>query len=303
MNRLAAWVLLLFILPWISSCNLYHALGGHWKHAQPVDSSAHFQTNDSSRNQLDSSRIITDTSRLLADTGGHTDTSKNVPLPDTQKQIIPGPILEIWNYQTPFHTFSGKARVHYEGKGENQDISLNIRIERDKQIWISITALGLFEAFRVLITPDTIFAIDRIHKTVQVLPFRDANKILPMAGDFNTLQSLLLGNALRIGLQPMEIVDSNTLVCVRSNGNSSQEIRINKQDSSLIWQMLHAPDASLESSYSDYDRISQRKFSKTRNMVLSNKGDTYIISFDFSTVAFDEPVEMNFVIPEKYERK
>ncbi len=44
-----------------------------------------------------------------------------------------------------YSTFSGKAQMHFENKDQNQDFSGNIRMQKDKNIWASVVALGIAE--------------------------------------------------------------------------------------------------------------------------------------------------------------
>src|ERR1700712_2666111 len=54
-------------------------------------------------------------------------------------------------------TFSAKLKVHYESSdGKDYEFNAFIRLQKDKIIWISINALLGFEAFRAVITPDSV---------------------------------------------------------------------------------------------------------------------------------------------------
>jgi hypothetical protein len=63
------------------------------------------------------------------------------PAIDSLKQAQLQRWLPLWNAQTAYSTFSGRAKVDYEGGGESHELNASIRMERDKRIWISITAL------------------------------------------------------------------------------------------------------------------------------------------------------------------
>ena len=60
-----------------------------------------------------------------------------------------------------FEWFNGKAKVKYVDMTQNRSIKASIRIQKDKQIWMSFSLFGL-ERARVKITPDSIFVINRI---------------------------------------------------------------------------------------------------------------------------------------------
>ena len=140
----------------------------------------------------------TDNSAGKKDTSG-----KNYYGTDTMKTTASlSSMMPLWDRDIAYHTFSGKAKVHYDGKGDQQDFTAFIRMERGKKVWISIVALGLVEALRAQVTPDSVIAIDRIHHTVRALPASEAGKLLPAGFDFASLQRLLIGDVLHGAKKP-----------------------------------------------------------------------------------------------------
>jgi len=97
--------------------------------------------------------------------------------------------------QVNFNTFSGKAKTKLNINGNSNDVTLNIRIERDKRIWVSITAILGVEAARALITPDSILLINRLQGVYLRKPFSYVYKYASSQVNYKTLESLLIGNA------------------------------------------------------------------------------------------------------------
>ena len=262
---------------------------------------------------------VTDTSKVAADTllRDTLNVTSITPVPDSikppvvmtaEKQQQIRDVQPVWQRSLVYTTFSGKAKVHYEGKGDKQDFAANIRIEKDKRIWISITALGLIEVARALITPDTIMMIDRMHKEYRILPFSEAGKLLPIAVEFTTLQNLLVGDVL-------QRKDSITDVLLTADGISieintlqyQQQVTYKKADSSIIQQNLKAGSVavplSLSMQFNDYGLIDDHKFSNSRVIDIQNNQDPYHIEMDFNRADFNQPLEFSFSIPSKYQRK
>ena len=62
-------------------------------------------------------------------------------------------------------TFSAKLKVHYESSdGKDYEFNAFVRLQKDKIIWISINALLGFEAFRAVITPDSVKVLNKLDK-------------------------------------------------------------------------------------------------------------------------------------------
>src|SRR4030095_8865201 len=92
-------------------------------------------------------------------------------------------------------TFSAKLKVHYQGSdGKDYEFNAFVRLEKDKRIWISINALLGIEAFRALITPDSVKVLDKFDKSYQLRSVSYLQEISHLPFEFSTLQSILLGN-------------------------------------------------------------------------------------------------------------
>jgi len=92
-----------------------------------------------------------------------------------------------------FTTFSSKVKVEYsDDKNSRFDFNAFVRMKKDSAIWISIVAALNIEAFRVLITPDSIVIMDKINRTIQRKPLFYLQEITKVPFDYNTLEDLML---------------------------------------------------------------------------------------------------------------
>jgi hypothetical protein len=266
-----------------TSCNLYRRVTG--RKAAAADSSLVI-TRDTTRLSTDSSVVKVDSPATPA--GGA-----------LLQQLLP-----LWTATTAWNTFDGKAKVHYEGKGESHDFTANIRMEKGKSIWVSVTALGFFEAARVLIRPDTIIILDRVNKEARILPYGEASSLIPVQADFASLQNLIIGDALQTGHQPNLAWDTlGTLVLTYSSPDFTQSLQFARTDTLLRFQGIASQTTSVISQYKDWNVTGGRRFANNRILVMSDKGDTHNITLDFSKATFDEAIDMPFTIPDKYSRK
>ncbi len=286
------WLLLLLAvsLSGASSCNIYRRIGGRRQPTPNVDSSL-ITVRDSILSTVDTDivvnsgvpaiqRIATDSGLLMA-------------------------LLPYWNAQTTWNTFNGKAKAHYEGRGEDRDFAVVIRMERGKSVWISVTALGLFEAARVLIRPDSIFILNRLQREVRSIPFADAGSLLPIRADFAALQSLIIGDRLLTGHAPTDAKDTAaTLIISAKDPDFSQSLQFDRQDTLLRFQSIAEGGAFLLAESGDYRRVdSMRRFADKRDIFITDRGEQHVLTLEFSKADFDEAVELPFSIPDKYERK
>jgi len=121
-----------------------------------------------------------------------------------KSQPIKAPKATIKINEIDFEYFQSKAKIDYDD-GTNQFSSpMTIRIRRDSVIWISVNpALGI-EVVRALITPDSIFVIDKIHKDFYALGLNYVKQNFGVELNFKMIQSALIGNL----IEPMKYSDS-----------------------------------------------------------------------------------------------
>src|SRR5471030_172022 len=152
----------------------------------------------------------------------------NAPKPVDEKKVK---LDAIRANQSNFTTFSGKARTKLAFSGSSNEATLNIRIKRDRKIWISVTAIAGIEVARALITPDSILLINRLQGMYVRQPFSYVYKFTGRQVNYKTLESLLTGNAVpellneRAELQP-------------ANGN----IIITGNLQELMYKLIVGPD-------------------------------------------------------------
>ncbi|MBK7967166.1 MAG: DUF4292 domain-containing protein [Bacteroidetes bacterium] len=89
---------------------------------------------------------------------------------------------------------SGKASVKTNQDGNETSFNITLRAKKDSVIWISISPLLGIEVARVMITPDSVMMLDRLHNQYQVNTFEAINKLLQLKVNFEIVQSLLYGN-------------------------------------------------------------------------------------------------------------
>lgn len=91
-------------------------------------------------------------------------------------------------------SMSAKAQLFTEQDGESISANANIIWLRDSVIWVNIKKFGL-EAFRALITPDSIVILNRLENTYAVKTWHQLQQQYGLPAGFDLLQPTLLGQA------------------------------------------------------------------------------------------------------------
>ncbi len=95
-----------------------------------------------------------------------------------------------------FNTLAVKAKAKLDIGGSKNNATMNIRMERGRRIWVSITALAGIEIARALITPDSIKVRNNFQNVYLKQPFSYIHKFTSRKVSFNWLESILSGNTI-----------------------------------------------------------------------------------------------------------
>jgi hypothetical protein len=95
-----------------------------------------------------------------------------------------------------FDYFSAKARLNYIEGGQKLSAIANLRIKYDSLIWISISPGLSIEAFRIKLTSDSVFLLDRLSHNYTKSSYGEFDKFYGLNLNFKWIQAMILGNPL-----------------------------------------------------------------------------------------------------------
>jgi hypothetical protein len=210
-----------------------------------------------------------------------------------------------------FKTFQAKIKVQYEdSRGKQPDVTAYVHILKDSLIWISLHATFLdVEAFRILITKDSVFVLDKLNRQAQLRSIDYLQDITEIPFDFKTLQDLIIGNPV--------YMDSNNVVSYKKTDNNILISTIGKYFKDLLTLsnndnllLLHSKlddvninrNRTADITYDDYDNKTGVNFSTYREITVSEK-NKLDISLYFKQYEFNKDLSISFSIPKNYEIK
>ena len=92
-----------------------------------------------------------------------------------------------------FERVEMKGTMEMENKTEQHSFTFNIRMIKDSIIWMQLKKFGL-EGARVLATKDSLFAVDRLHRTFMKKSWASIQTQMNAPIDFAVLYEILSGN-------------------------------------------------------------------------------------------------------------
>lgn len=205
-----------------------------------------------------------------------------------------------------FSTLNIRASARYEDEKQSQNVTADIKIEKDKQILISVKFLGITMA-KALITPTSVSYYEKIKGTYYEGDFSSLSEWLGTDLDYNKVQNLLIGEAfddLRKGEYTQTIVEN----LIRLEDQKSQKIQkafyldpekylVQKEQISQS-----AENIKLEINYSDTKTFSQGTIPTTLVInALQPKGTTNI-NLNYNNISFNEELSFPYSVPSGYKK-
>ena len=216
--------------------------------------------------------------------------------------------------------FSAKLAVAFKSDKMSESFKMHVRLRKDSAIWISATYYSV-EAARFLITPDTVKFMDRKNSKYFIGDFAYINQKFDVELDFESLQSLILGNSVNISdFEKLKTYPSNGRYHISSIGKRKQKKADKKGDEKAktdiaLTVSLH-PETykvtriimqdfklhkSLKADFEKHQKIDEQLVPKetTLNIVADQNIEATI---EYLKVTMNKPLKFSFTIPEKYEK-
>lgn len=207
-----------------------------------------------------------------------------------------------------FESFSAKVKVDMEDKdGKKSDFNAFLRLQRDSALWVSINvALGI-EAFRVLITPDSVKLLNKLDKLVQVRSVESLQEITRLPFSFTELQNVIIGNPVFNDSNFLSYSSNDLTLSLFGIGTVFKHmLTLNKEKYTVLNSKLDDVDVSRARTclvqYENYQQMNERLFSTLRTISVSEK-TKLTLQLDYKQYAFNEVLTFPFSVPKNYKYK
>ncbi len=204
-----------------------------------------------------------------------------------------------------FNTFSAKVKVDFEGNdGKKSDFNAFIRLKKDSVLWISINAALGIEAFRIMVTPDSVKVLNKLDKVVQLRSVGYLQEVARIPLSFAELQDLIVGNAPYLDSNIVSYKNEGTSISLVSIGKLFKHfLTVSKNDYRIQHSKLDDVDniraRTCDITYGDYQTRNGVVFSTFRKITVSEKSKLDI-EMQFKQFDFNEQLNFPFNIPKNY---
>ncbi len=223
-------------------------------------------------------------------------------------QILPSETIISNNLKNTidFATLVIKANVKYKDDNQTQNVSAEIKIQKNEKISVIVRFLG-FTMAKALITPTTVQYYEKLGGKYFEGDYTTLSKWLGTDLDFDRVQNLFLGKPLN------DLTKDVFLVSILDNFHKLQSVKdttyvknyffesdkflIKKQEFSQVSQ-----NRALQISYPNFQLINEMIL--PLSLIIDAKVDNSNnnITIDYRSVSINEEITFTYAVPDGYER-
>lgn len=214
---------------------------------------------------------------------------------------------------------NAKANVTAKVGDETNSFNINMRMCRDSSIWVSVTPLLGIEAVRVLLTPDSVKFLDRIHREYKITGYKFINDLLHLSNlDFDVVQGILIGNLFAFRKNKFNSVyleDQQYILSTLSKRKLKRSLE-EKDPSKPVIQDFYVDGNSyhitklyiednrganktLLTEYSDFQMTNEGVFPHQSKTIIKAEKDIQI-DIEYSKISIDDTLDFPFSVPKSY---
>lgn len=209
-----------------------------------------------------------------------------------------------YNNQLNFKTLSGKMKIDYADGESSQGVTVSLRMEKDKAIWMS-APLGMVKAY---ITRDRVTFYNKLQNEYFDGDFSYLSNILGTELDFEKVQNVLLGQAL------FNLRDEKYNATVSDNSyqlkpKKSMDLfktffQIEPKSFKMATQQLSQPlkKRILEIRYKNYQEINNRVLPNEISIKAIDTDNQSIIDITYKNIEFNKPLNFPYKIPKGFKQ-
>ena len=239
---------------------------------------------------------------LLTSCGGTKTVANKVKAEDIATSKL---VKQYYEKAPSFNTLVAKLRVKYKDRKNSQSVTVSLRMEKDKTIWMSASVLGISLA-KALVTPDRVSYYEKINGTYFDGDFSLLGTYFGVDMNFEQLQRLLIGETvydLREGKYILTQVDNLYKITPKKQLDIlNLSFFIEPENFHLKQQKVSQPqdNLSLNVDYLTYQDVAGMTFPQNLFIEVNDTGEQTTIDIDFKTIDVNSPIRFPFKIPNGY---
>ncbi len=188
-----------------------------------------------------------------------------------------------------------KGTIKIEKEEGAVSLNLAIKSSKDSLIWASVSGPFSIEIFRIQITKDSIYFINRSSKQFSIKPLYELREYLGKDISFSEINNILMGTPTLINKKNNLEKDSANYILKSINA----EYLIDRQTYRIKEFKIIEEDGLSIFSFSEFKDVEGHLF-PLKWTLTSNLQEQFSLMIDYSKIIFNEPQNISFKIPKQY---
>ena len=205
-----------------------------------------------------------------------------------------------------FNTLQSRLKVDYDSGSIPVSPSVTLRIEKNKQIWMSAKVLG-FGVAKIYITPTSVAFYEKINKKYFEGNFKELSAYLGSEVDFRTIQNIIIGQNV-FDVKPKEYTSNwqspNQFLIEPKVQNEKFDIFLSLFQTNLKVAGYKISKANKEKylavTYEKYQEINNQIFPEKLEFNAVKPSKNLKLNVEFKGVQLNEELTFPFKIPDGY---
>ena len=204
-----------------------------------------------------------------------------------------------------FNTLAARMHVLYESDEDLQSLTVSMRMEKDKKIWIKASLLGITLA-KLYITPESVSFYETISKTYFEGDFSLLSNWLGTEIDFQKAQAILMGQSifdLKTKHSSEIIANKYKLQPKQQIPNFIYSLLINPDNFKINYETLSQPENNRKFTinYGPYHKLKGGYYPSEIKILATQKGKETKIEVNYKKIDYNVSIRFPFNIPNGYE--
>lgn len=199
-----------------------------------------------------------------------------------------------------FKTMSARLSMNYDNSASSRSFTVNLRMEKGKQIWMSASILG-FTGAKVYITPQRVQFYEKLKRRSFDGDFSLISDFLGEDITFEQLEDLLLGQAVdKLNDKDFSIVENEYMF--KQEALVSKLFSLRPTDFKASEQSISKPSENsfLKVIYPEYQVVQGRIVPTDVKIDATQRNRVSKVEIEFKNVEFDEELSFPFSMPSGY---
>ncbi|MES2559304.1 MAG: DUF4292 domain-containing protein [Bacteroidota bacterium] len=213
-------------------------------------------------------------------------------------------IKAIEQQQTTFSYYSANGKAAYRDNDTKQDLGVTIVMEKDRFVYMNVTALLGITVARVLATQDSIIILDMLHRKCIIARYDYIRSITHADLNLTNLQNMFIGNTLYPNIPEKSKVDSvlNYILISQPVSATHTQQTMYRQDLNVTRSTLMEPakNQEMKVEYSEVYTQGGNQFPNKFSINIRAEKNMET-RFELSNFVFEKKKDIQFTIPKSYE--